>query len=217
MDIDRCIQLASEEHFCPHCKTKLSCCEAPPFHVGDGLGWGTDVFFICLNDDCPLFAKSWEQFEEMYGHSASCRYMLLPGEKTGQPMMVGSEAAFTGSVIDVEQIQKQNKRYHCEMEFTKQLDTCVADNNMQPALCLVLDDLADVEIRKKATNLLLELNNLDCIDPIRNHTFVHTEIEMQANVVIAELLKNNHRKECPYCTEIIKSQAKVCKHCGKDV
>ncbi|MGV1098681.1 zinc ribbon domain-containing protein [Thiovibrio sp. JS02] len=216
MDIDRCIQLAKEVHLCPHCGTQLSCCEAPPFHIGDGLGWGSDVLFICLNDQCSLFAKSWEEFEEHYGHSASCRYMLLPGEKTGQPMMVGSPQAFTGSIIDVESIKKTNQRYHNEVKFTEQMDTCVADKNLQPALCLILDNCADLKVRNRACELLVELNNLDCIDPIRNHKFVHSDIEMAANIAIKQLLEKNHLKECPHCMEIIKGQAKVCKHCGKE-
>ena len=107
MDIERCIKLASEEHYCPYCKERLSCCEAPPFHIGDGLGWGSDILFICLNNDCSIFAKSWEQFEERYGHKASCRYMLLPGEDTGMTIMVGGADAFTGSIIDVAAIQNK--------------------------------------------------------------------------------------------------------------
>lgn len=27
----------------------------------------------------------------------------------------------------------------------------------------------------------------------------------------------NEYKECPYCAELIKKKAKVCKHCGRDV
>jgi rRNA maturation endonuclease Nob1 len=30
-------------------------------------------------------------------------------------------------------------------------------------------------------------------------------------------LQQNYKVECPYCAEIIKSQAKVCKHCGKEI
>ena len=217
MDIERCIKLASEEHYCPHCKQRLSCCEAPPFHVGDGLGWGTDIFFICLNDECSLFTKSWEEFEERYGHSASCRFMLLPGEKKGTPMMVGSSIAFTGSIIDVEKLREQDKRYDCQKKYAEQLNTCVAEKNLQPALCLVIDDLADLAVRKRAAELLADLNSLDCIDPVRNHKFIHGEIKMTADMSIKKILDNNHKKECPFCMEIIKSQAKVCKHCSKDL
>ncbi|HIJ79084.1 MAG: zinc ribbon domain-containing protein [Desulfobulbaceae bacterium] len=217
MDIERCIKLASEEHYCPHCQQRLSCCEAPPFHVGDGLGWGSDIFFICLNDECSLFTKSWDEFEERYGHSASCRYMLLPGEKKGSPMMVGSTIAFTGSIIDVETLTKQGQRYECQKKYTEQLETCVAENNLQPALCLVIDDLADLDARKRACDLLVDINSLDCIDPIRNHKFIHGEIRMKAEMAVKQLLSNNHKQECPFCMEIIKSQAKICMHCGKDI
>lgn len=217
MDLDRCTKLANEVHHCPHCNTRLSCCEAPPFHIGDGLGWGTDILFICLNNDCPLFAKSWETFEERYGHRASCRYMLLPGEEKGMTMMVGSADAFTGSIIDVEGIKKQNERHHCEVEYTKQMDSCLAEDNLKPALCLVLDDCAELATRRRACDLLIELNKMECIDPIRNHKFVHSDIEMQANLAIRKILENHHNKECPHCMEIVKAQAKVCKHCNREL
>ena len=58
-----------EEHTCPYCQAQLSCCKAPPFHVGDGLGWGTEYYYVCLNDECKLFTNSWQQFEDRYGHN----------------------------------------------------------------------------------------------------------------------------------------------------
>lgn len=217
IDTDRCILLAQEEHYCPYCKGRLSCCEAPPIHVGDGLGWGSEVLFICLNDDCPLYADSWKHFEETYGQSASCRYMLLPGEKKGEPMMVGSSAAYTGSIIDIECLKKQNKRYAKEKEALAKLATCVEEKNLEPVLHLILDEAADMRGREKAVDMLAKLNNLDCIDPIRNHKFRNTDFEQRTNLAIIQVLKANHRKECPYCMEVIKTQAKICKHCGKEV
>lgn len=217
MDIDRCMKLAQEEHLCPHCGQRLSCCEAPPFHIGDGLGWGTDILFICLNDECSLFTRSWEEFEQRYGHNASCRYMLLPGESKGMSMMVGSPQAFTGSIIDIESMKKQNQRFHNEKKFTEQLETCLAEKNLEPVLGLILDNCADLPARRRAIELLVELNDLACLDPIRNHVFTHTDIEMEVNMALKQILENNHRKECPHCMEVIKAQAKVCKHCGKDV
>ena len=214
---ERCIKLAQEEHYCPHCKQRLSCCEAPLFHVGDGLGWGTDVFFVCLNDECPLFANSWEEFEQNYGHSASCRYMLTPGSTKGEPMMVGSKDAFTGSVIDIDILKKQNKRYCEEKSAILLLDTCVEEKNLEPVLYLLLDENAHIDGRKRAAELLTKLNDLACIDPLRNHQFRHTDIEQIVNMAIKDILKANFRKECPYCAEVIKAQAKLCKHCGKEV
>ena len=214
---ESCLKYVDEVHICPHCSTQLSCCHTPPFHIGDGLGWGSEVMFVCLNDECPLFVNSWKQFEEQYGHSASCRYILLPGETKGTAMMVGSKEAFTGCIVDPEAFKKQNEQYTRMQDAIKNLDTCVEEKNLEPVLYVLLNEHADLKQRQRACDLLLELNDLSCIDPIRNHKFLHTEIEQQANMAISTMLRDNFKKECPFCSEIIKAQAKVCMHCGKEV
>ena len=204
-----------EIHYCPHCKEKLDYCSVPPVHVGDGLGWGTEAYFICLNDNCPLFINGWKHIETQFGHSASYRYMLLPGNTEGTPMMVGSKDAFKGCVIDPESIKLQDDRYAREKEAVAQLDTCVADKNLEPVLFLILDNAADRKHREKAAVLLVELNDLSCIDPIRNHVFKDDNLAHKVNLAVKQLLKNNYKKECPDCSEIIKAQAQKCQHCGK--
>jgi len=213
----RCYEIAREKHHCPHCQELLSCCHTPPYHVGDGLGWGSEIFFICLNDECSIFNKSWEEFEERYGHSASCRYMLLPNEPKGGPMMVGSKAAFTGCIIDPDNLEESNERLQKEKEALAKLDCCVAEKNLEPVICLITDEEAHLPGRHRACELLEELNDLACIDPIRAHKFLHTEIGQLAEMAIVKILKQQNRLECKACAEIIKAQAKVCKHCGKEV
>jgi len=195
----------------------MSCCEAPPIHIGDGLGWGSEILFICLNDDCSLFAEGWKNIEEKYGHHASYRYMELPGSKEKNIMMVGSKDAFTGSVVDPQEIKKQNERFRKEQQAVKDLATCIEDNNLESVLFLILDEAANIADRKRAISYLPELNNLSCIDPIRNHTFRDTSLEMECNMVISKLLKVNHKKECPHCFEIIKAQAKKCQYCKENL
>ena len=217
LDYDACLKYTKEEHHCPHCNTRLSCCETPPFHVGDGLGWGCDVLFICLNDDCPLFANSWQRFEEEYGHSSACRYMLVPGEKKGSAMMVQGKAAFTGSIVDLEVVKAQNKRHADELEYVAQFDTCVAEKNLEPIINVLLDEKADPKSRKRACELLPKIKDLSCLDPINNHQFGNEEVKYCVNIAIPLLLKACYKKECPHCMEIIKAQAKVCMHCNKDL
>jgi len=215
MVTDACLLYAAEEHYCPHCKNKLTCCSTPPFHVGDGLGWGTDVFFVCLNDECSLYKNGWKHVEEQYGQVASFRYMMLPGEKQGGPLMVGSNMAFTGCEIDVEAAKAKSARYVKEKESLEKLKTCVAEKNLEPVLFLITDEDSVLDGRRKACELLKELCDIRCIDPIRNHTFRHTEIGQLADLAIGEILKKTFQRECPHCSEIIKAQAKICKHCGK--
>ena len=212
---DASIKHAKEKPECPYCKTPLSFCATPPMHVGDGLGWGTDVFFICLNDDCSLFVNGWAHIETQYGKMGSYRYMLLPGDEKGSPMMVGSKIAFTGSELSIDELEGKNERYLKEKESLRQLESCVEDKNLDPVLYLITDEEANLVGRRQACDLLVELSDIRCIDPIRNHTFRHQEIGQLANLAIARILKKNFQKECPNCAEIIKSHAKVCKHCGK--
>lgn len=211
---ERCLRLAQEEHFCPHCRQQLSCCQAPPFHVGDGLGWGSDILFICLNDECSLFSNSWQEFEDRYGHSASCRYMLCPGNVKGEPMMVGGQQAFKGSEVNVEALQKQNQRHTREKEAAAKLDGCVAAGDPQPVIYLLTDEHADLALRQRAGELLPQLKDLSCIDPLRNHSFRNPDLEQQVNLHIKAMLESMYKKECPACSEIVKSQAPSCKHCG---
>jgi hypothetical protein len=202
---------------CPYCKQKLSCCEAPPVHIGDGLGWGSEVLYICLNDYCSLFLKGWEQIESRYGHHSSYRYMQLPDSNEANVMMVGNSDAFKASVINPDVVNAQNERYHKEKEALKALETCVEDNNIAPVLLLVLDEAAAINGRKRAIAKLTEFNDLRCIDPIRNHTFRDTSLESDCNIAIKSILKTNYKKECPFCMEIIKSQASICMYCKKEV
>jgi hypothetical protein len=213
----RCYEIVKEKHYCPHCKEQLSCCHTPPYHVGDGLGWGTEIFFICLNDECPIFNKSWEEFEERYGQSSSCRYMLLPNEEKGGPMMVGSKDAFTGSIVDQDKLEETNVRFQKEKEAIAKLDSCVAEKNLEPLICLITDEEANLEKRHQACELLDQVNDLACIDPIRGHKFLHTEIGQLADMAIYRILKKHNRVECKHCAEIIKAQAKICKECGKEI
>ncbi len=215
--LSRDLSYLDEVHTCPHCNQTMSCCEAPPVHIGDGLGWGSEVLFICLHDNCTLFLSGWDKIEQQYGHHASYRYMELPDSKEGNLMMVGNSDAFKGSIIDPEDLKKQNERYSNEKKALEDLKTCVEDKNLKPVLDLILNEAARLEGRKKAISLLSELNDLGCIDPIRNHKFRDSSIEMSCNQIIIEILKNNYKKECPQCSEIIKMQAKKCLHCKADL
>ncbi|TKB27376.1 zinc ribbon domain-containing protein [Desulfopila sp. IMCC35006] len=211
------LSFLDEVKICPHCQQTMSLCEAPPIHVGDGLGWGSDVLFICLNDSCPLFLKGWQQIENQYGHHASYRYMEVPGSPEGNCMMVGNADAFKACIVDREELKNQNARYRQEKEATQKLKSCIADHNLEPVMALLLNEGATRSVRDTAAGYLVELNDLACIDPLRNHTFRDTALEQKVNMAITELLKINFKKECPHCLEIIKAQAKKCMHCKEDL
>lgn len=212
---DDCIRYCAMEFFCPHCETKLSPCEVPPFHIGDGLGWGTEVFFVCLNDECPPFVRGWEHIEEQFGHVGSYRYMHLPNEKKGEMMMVGNKMAFTGSVLDPEVILAANARHQQERAWVDEYDQSILDKNTGPALGVLVDDRANKNHRGKACDVLLKIGDISCFDTVSNLTDLNPELENKVNILMTGLLKNNFMRQCPDCAELIKIKATVCKHCKK--
>ncbi|WP_457575000.1 zinc ribbon domain-containing protein [Desulfolithobacter sp.] len=215
--LELALKFLEEKHTCPHCNKELTLCHAPPIHVGDGLGWGSEYLFICLNNDCPLFVNGWEYIETQFGHSGSYRFMRIPNSDESYNMMVGGKDAFTGSVVDIEALKRQNVRYQKEKEATAALDTCVAEKNLEPVLYLLLDNAATLSVRKRAAELLAPINDLTCIEPLRNHKFSNSHLEQTINMAISAILKAHYLKECPYCAELIKERAKFCKHCHKDL
>lgn len=211
------LKYIEEKHYCPHCSGDLSLCHAPAVHVGDGLGWGSEYLFICLNDNCPLFRKGWDYIANQYGHVGSYRYMEIPNSKESYNMMVIGKEAFTGSIVDIEAIKQQSARYQRQQEAIAALGHCVERQQLEPVLTLLLDDSVSVEDRKRAVDLLVPLNDIACIEPLRNHVFKEGHLEQEVNLAIDKLLANHFLKECPYCAELIKARAAICKHCQREL
>lgn len=210
------IRILDEKHICPDCSVRMKPCEAPPVHVGDGLGWGSEVLFICLNNECPPFKNGWQKVDVNYGHKGTFRNMQLPGSTEQNVMMVASEVAFTGSIIDPQQLLEQNERYQKEKKATEALDTCLEEKDINPVMTLILDEAATPSARQRAIEMLFFFNDLSCIDPIRNHTFKKTAFKQMIDIIIQKLLEKNNKKECPFCAELVKAQAKKCLHCKSD-
>ncbi len=209
--------LLEEEHSCPHCSTRLTLCHAPPIHVGDGLGWGSEYLFICLNDECSLFVKGWKNIENNFGHVGSYRHMKLPDSNESYNMMVAGKQAFTGSICVPEEINKANTRYKKEKDAIAGLETCVEEKNLDPVLYLLLDGHVSLPVKKRAVELLPMINDLACVEPLRNHDFNDSHLEQDVNMAIHAILASHFVKECPYCAELVKVRAKICKHCQKEL
>ncbi len=209
--------LLEEEHFCPHCNVKLTLCHAPPIHVGDGLGWGSEYLFICLNDECCLFVDGWKNIENNYGHVGSYRHMKLPDSDETYNMMVAGRQAFTGSIVDPDLIRQQNERYRKDKDAIAQLKTCVEEKNIEPPLYLLLSEHISTDTRKRALEVLTAINDVACIEPLRNQEFRDSYLEQDVNMAVSSILRSNYLRECPYCAELVKARAKLCKHCNRDL
>jgi len=161
--------------------------------------------------------RIWKNIENNYGHVGSYRHMKLPDSNENYSMMVAGKGAFTGSVVDPEQVKRSNIRFQKEREAVAELATCVEDKNLAPVLYLLLDDHVALDVKMRAAEMVPVLNDLACIEPLRNHAFRDPNLEQTVNLAIQTILAAHFLKECPYCAELIKARAKLCKHCQKEL
>jgi hypothetical protein len=62
-----------------------------------------------------------------------------------------------------------------------------------------------------------DIAELEAIEPIRNLKFGNQLLQEAVDAAVQKIHERFYTRECPYCAEIIKRRAKVCKHCSKDV
>ena len=97
------------------------------------------------------------------------------------------------------------------------LAQCYVDKDAETALRIVLDPTEPSRVRLKAAEMIGDIGELDAIDPLRNLKVGNRLIEEQLEKSIHKIHERYYTRECPFCAEIIKKKAKICKHCGKEI
>ncbi len=62
-----------------------------------------------------------------------------------------------------------------------------------------------------------DIGELEAIEPIAHLKFGNELLQKTVDEAIKKIHKRFFTRECPFCAEIIKERAKICKHCGKEV
>jgi len=201
---------------CPHCHETLNKWATPSFNFSDGLGWGTDYLFVCFNDECNFYVGGWEQMREKYGQNLSYRYMQYPDSKDSGAIPVASGSSGKGNIMDEESERLSQEREAARLAYIT-LDNCIRDKNKQGLLDLLANEAVYQKVRIRAAECIGDSFELDMIDPLRNNIFHDKVVEKKAQEAIEKIHSRNYTRECPFCAEIIKARAKICKHCQREL
>jgi len=202
---------------CPHCGQEMNLWEVPPVNFSDGLGWGTPYLYVCFNDDCPCYRQGWDHMKETYAQSASYRSMNYPGTETFEIIPVFSSMGGRGQIIDDQVLAEQEALKEAIKKGFSILAECYVNKDGPQVLQMLLDVTEPVRVRSKAAEMIGDIGELAAIEPIRNVKFGNQALQKAVDEAVAKIHKRFFTRECPFCAEIIKRRAKICKYCKKEV
>jgi hypothetical protein len=202
---------------CPHCGTEMNLWEVPPMNVGDGLGWGAPFLFLCFNDECSLYREGWDHLKENYAHTASYRCMNYPGTEQYEVIPVFSNQGGRGQIIDDDVISEQEAIKEAIKNGFAMLAECYVRKDDPTVLTILLDSSHPNRVRQKAAEMMGDIGEVGAIEPLRNAKFGNQLVQEEVDAAISKIHKRHFTRECPFCAEIIKKRATLCKHCQKDV
>ncbi|MEE9566972.1 MAG: zinc ribbon domain-containing protein [Desulfobacteria bacterium] len=209
--------LKEKRPVCPHCKQEMVIWECPPMTFSDGLGWGTPYLFACFNNDCPLYLEGWKNIYEEYGNVASYRCICYPDSGKMECMPVFSREGGTGGLIDEEIKAKEEAEKAAVKKGLEDLQGYYEAGDAGAILKILLHKDTLPPVGLKAAEMIGEVGGLDVIEPLRSQVFENDPVKAQVETSIESIHERNYTKECPFCAEIVKARAIVCKHCGKDL
>jgi hypothetical protein len=209
--------LSQDKPCCPHCGEEMSLWEVPPVTFSDGLGWGVPYLYMCFNDECNLYVEGWNNLKENYAQNASYRCICYPGTQQYECMPVFSSQGARGQIIDDEVLAAQEALKASIKKGFSLLADCYVAKDMVPVLQIILDGAEPVRVRIKAAEMIGDFGELEAVEPLKNLKVGNEILQNKIEQSITRIHERHFTRECPYCAEVIKKRAKVCKHCGKDL
>jgi hypothetical protein len=209
--------LAMDKPRCPYCHKEMTLWEVPPVNYSDGLGWGVPYMFLCFNDDCSLYKEGWDNLAENFAQTASYRCCNYPGTESFELMPVFSPMGGQGQIIDDEVVMAEERLKESIKKGFSVLADCYVDKDAPTVLHILLDPTEPMRVRVKAAEMIGDIGELDAVEPIRHLKVGNDLLQKELSKAVEKLHERFYTRECPFCAEIIKKRAKICKHCGKDV
>ncbi len=209
--------LEMEKPHCPHCKQEMAIWEVPPINFSDGLGWGEPYLFLCFNDECKLYQSGWDDLAENFAQTASYRCFCYPSSGNFEVMPVFSSQGGKGQEVSEELLAEQEMLKENIKKGFSILAVCYVRKDGPTIMKIILDPTEPSRVRLKAAEMIGDIGELDAIDPLRDLSVGNELVDREIVKAVSKIHKRFFTRECPFCAEIIKDRAKVCKHCGKEV
>jgi hypothetical protein len=122
-----------------------------------------------------------------------------------------------GQVIDEDVVAAQEALKESIKKGFSILAECYVSGDSVTCVQILLDPSEPARVRMKAAEMAGDIAGIEALDVLNNRRFGNELIQAKANEAIAKIHERHFTRECPFCAEIIKKRAKICKHCGKDV
>ncbi len=212
---DRVIGLEVPE--CPHCGQPMSLWEEPMMSMDDGLGWGTPYLFICFNDDCPPFVQGRKTVHDEYGRGGSFRCLKYPEEDHYDFMHVGSLEGGKGQIVDEQARETRQRTAERLANGGVEIIAAREAGDGGRIMEILLSAIEPVCLRIQAAEAAGEICGIEAVDALVNMNSGNPKLAEAAAKALAAIHARNFTRECPYCAEIVKQRAKICKSCGGDL
>jgi hypothetical protein len=154
---------------------------------------------------------------ETYGQEMGYRFMIHPDSGESSSLPCGSRNAMKGDIIDEIKEAQEEADLEARKKAFQSLTDYYIGKDVDAILKVLLDEGGAGSVRLKAAEHVGELGDLRAVEPLANYKFTNEVIQKKVDESIQKIHKKNFTMECPYCAEVIKIRAKICKHCGKEL
>jgi hypothetical protein len=143
--------------------------------------------------------------------------MNYPGTDQFECIPVFGETGGKGQIID-EQVLTEQEIFKEKMKsgFSILAD-CYVNEDVVKMLSMLSDGSEPVRVRLKAAEMIGDVADTEAIEPLRHLKLGNEKLIQMVNEAIVKIHTKYFTRECPFCAEIIKQRANICKHCGKEV
>jgi hypothetical protein len=154
---------------------------------------------------------------ETYGQEMGYRFMMHPDSGETSSVPVGGRDVMKGDIIDEVREAEEEAEIEARKRTFQTLTDYYVRKDSDAILAMLLDDNGFGSVRLKAAEHLGEIGDIKVLEQMVNHPFINEAIKKKVDEAAEKIHRKNFTMECPYCAEIIKRRASLCKHCGREL